>query len=62
MPNQSLIHHEQRITFLREMIAIIRFLADGKVNVGLLRRAPEGPVHRDMTDKLTTTDDGDVPP
>jgi hypothetical protein len=33
---------------LRDMIAIIRFLADGRANVGLLRRVPEGPIHRDM--------------
>ena len=38
--------------FYANMIAIIRFLADGRANVGLLRRVPEGPIHRDMTDCL----------
>lgn len=59
---QSLIDQEQRTTFLREMIAVIRFLADGKANVGLLRRIPEGPIHRDIADCLTMADEGIAPP
>jgi hypothetical protein len=55
---QSLIDHEQRTTFLHDMIAVIRCLADGRANVGLLRRIPEGPIHRDMMDGLAMTDEG----
>lgn len=59
---QSLIDHEQRTTFLRELTAIIRFLADGRANVGLLRRVPEGPIHRDTTDCLAMSDERVAPP
>lgn len=55
---QSLIDHEQRTTFLRDMIAVIRCLADGRANVGLLRRIPEGPIHREMIDSSAMTDEG----
>jgi hypothetical protein len=52
---RSLIHHEQRTAFLVDFITLIRFLADGMGNVGLLRRSPECPIHRDIADTLSTT-------
>lgn len=47
---QSLLHPESRTKFLEDFIAVILFLADGKGNVGLMRREPATPIHRDFED------------
>jgi hypothetical protein len=49
---KSLLDHEQRSAFLLELIALIRFIVDGKANIGLLRRYPETSIHRDVEEAL----------
>jgi hypothetical protein len=48
----SLIHHEQRNLFLYDFIVLLRFIVDGKGNVGFLRRDCRTPIHRDVEEEL----------
>jgi hypothetical protein len=43
---QNLLLTAQRSKFIDDFVALILFLADGRGNVGFMRRAPAGPIHR----------------
>src|SRR5271169_1359356 len=44
---QSLFDAVQRTKFIDDFIALVLFLADGRGNVGFVRRNPDSPIHRD---------------
>jgi hypothetical protein len=43
----------QRSKFMDDLVALIFFLADGRGNVGFMRRTPEGPIHRGLRSGIT---------
>jgi hypothetical protein len=43
----------QRSKFIEDFVALIFFLADGRGNVGFMRRTPEGPIHRGLRSVIT---------
>jgi hypothetical protein len=45
---QNLLLTTQRSKFIDDFVALILFLADGKGNVGFMRRNPVGPIHRGL--------------
>jgi len=45
----------QRSNFIDDFVALILFLADGRGNVGFMRRSPTGPIHRGFGGTTTST-------
>jgi hypothetical protein len=45
---QNLLITAQRTKFIDEFVALMLFLADGRGNVGFMRREPETPIHRNL--------------
>ena len=45
---QNLLLTAQCSKFIDDFVALILFLADGRGNVGFMRRAPAGPIHRGL--------------
>jgi hypothetical protein len=52
---QNLLLTAQRTKFIDDLMALILFLADGRGNVGFMRRDPEGPIHRSLGGVTTFT-------
>ena len=44
---RSLLHTETRHQFLEEFVYLLRYIADGRANIGQLRR-PGGVIHRSV--------------